>query len=200
MSYRSEHEQDRWLNENIFRGKREGVFVEFGALDGIFTSNSAFFEAELGWRGVLIEADPVNFAALLQSPRRAIKLCAAIAADYGLAEFERVPGIIGWGGLAATIEAEHRQRIGGETEKFIVATLPLNAVLAHCGIGAIDYLSADIEGGEFEALRAFDFARFPTAIVDVENNFGGTAIAALMAARGYEKIAQLGINDIYRRG
>jgi hypothetical protein len=58
MLYHSEHGQDRWLNENIFKGRRNGVFVEFGALDGIYTSNSLFFERELGWTGVLIEADP----------------------------------------------------------------------------------------------------------------------------------------------
>jgi hypothetical protein len=31
----SEHGQDKWLEENIFKDKTDGVFVEFGALEGI---------------------------------------------------------------------------------------------------------------------------------------------------------------------
>ena len=49
--YHSEHGQDKWLNENIFKNKKYGIFVEVGAIDGLITSNSLFFERDLGWTG-----------------------------------------------------------------------------------------------------------------------------------------------------
>jgi hypothetical protein len=33
-------------------------FVEFGASDGFYNSNSIFFEKAFGWRGLLLEGDP----------------------------------------------------------------------------------------------------------------------------------------------
>ncbi len=40
--------QDMILDEQIFKGKRNGVFVEVGALDGFGASNTYFFEKERG--------------------------------------------------------------------------------------------------------------------------------------------------------
>src|SRR5215467_5134323 len=74
LVYHSEHGQDRWLEENVFRGTRNGVFVEFGALDGLDTSNTLFFEREREWSGLLIEANPRSFCRLLESDRpRSVK-------------------------------------------------------------------------------------------------------------------------------
>ena len=38
-------------------GKQTGLFVEVGAADGVVGSNTLAFE-QLGWTGVLVEADP----------------------------------------------------------------------------------------------------------------------------------------------
>src|SRR5215471_8305446 len=108
--YHSEHGQDRWLEENIFRGRRGGVFVEFGALDGLETSNTLFFERERGWDGLLIEANPRSFCGLLSSGRRACKVLAAIDSHYGIAEFTAVEGVTGWSGLTGNMDSRHRQR------------------------------------------------------------------------------------------
>ena len=45
MTYYSEHGQDRWLDENVFRGKRNGVFVELGALDASTPATRCFSSA-----------------------------------------------------------------------------------------------------------------------------------------------------------
>ena len=52
-----EIQRDKNHQENMF-------FVEAGALDGLFFSNSAWLESTLGWKGLLVEADPVNFVKL----------------------------------------------------------------------------------------------------------------------------------------
>ena len=49
-----------WCDVYFFFFQREGFFVECGAYDGETRSNTLNLERELGWSGVLIEADPVN--------------------------------------------------------------------------------------------------------------------------------------------
>ena len=46
-----------------------GSFVELGAFNGIDFSNTIALERCAGWRGLLIEANPINFAALAGSNR-----------------------------------------------------------------------------------------------------------------------------------
>ena len=48
------------------------MFVEVGAQDGLWLSNTWWLEAVMGWRGLLIEADPHNYLKLKNSPRTAV--------------------------------------------------------------------------------------------------------------------------------
>ena len=43
------------VNTKIFKGMKHGVFVEFGAADGEFMSNSVDFARKACWRGVCLE-------------------------------------------------------------------------------------------------------------------------------------------------
>ena len=45
-----------------------GSVVQVGAFDGNTYSNTRFFDQELGWTGVLIEAEPSNFAKVWCKP------------------------------------------------------------------------------------------------------------------------------------
>jgi hypothetical protein len=47
-TYYSQVDQDRILNEEVFCGMRNGVFVDVGAHDGISLSNTLMFEREFG--------------------------------------------------------------------------------------------------------------------------------------------------------
>lgn len=61
----SQGREDEWLYDKIFSKlpKSEilgGTFIEIGALDGVFLSNTYYFEKKLDFRGVLIEGQPHN--------------------------------------------------------------------------------------------------------------------------------------------
>ena len=43
--YKGQEGQDKWINENFFHSKRNGVFVDLGCYDGITYSNTWYFEA-----------------------------------------------------------------------------------------------------------------------------------------------------------
>ena len=47
--------------KDIMNSKRKGFFLEVGAYNGFSESVSLRFEKELGWKGLLIEPNPVHF-------------------------------------------------------------------------------------------------------------------------------------------
>jgi len=54
----------------FLRGKRDGFFVEAGAWDGEYLSNSLFFERERNWTGLLVEPNRAAFGKLVVNGRR----------------------------------------------------------------------------------------------------------------------------------
>ena len=61
--YKAEGGQDVFVDRVLFREQR-GTFVDLGCNDGIHGSNTYFLAQVRGWRGVCVEADPTNFAAV----------------------------------------------------------------------------------------------------------------------------------------
>ena len=59
--------------------KKNGTFIECGALDGEWYSNTLGLERDYGWNGVLIEADPSNFKALLGRNRKSLMVPACLS-------------------------------------------------------------------------------------------------------------------------
>ena len=49
----------------FFLPQKNGFYIECGALDGVARSNSLSLERQLGWEGILIEADPDNLIDVL---------------------------------------------------------------------------------------------------------------------------------------
>lgn len=64
MNFFSKAGQDQFLFENFFRGKRNGVFVDAGTLNGETASHTQFFERFMDWRGQRFELSPESFGKL----------------------------------------------------------------------------------------------------------------------------------------
>jgi hypothetical protein len=71
VKFYSQVGQDRFLLENFFRGRRNGVFLDIGAYDGETLSNTLFFEESMGWTGLCVEPLPSAFAKL-KARRKAV--------------------------------------------------------------------------------------------------------------------------------
>lgn len=202
--YHSQDGQDKFVDA-LLEKKAGGVFVEFGALDGVLHSNTLFFERERDWIGLLIEANPDAFARLEKSGRRgSLYVNCAVYDRTGYAEFEKIEGgLYGWSGIRETIEPAHWERIrkSANPNRSIISVpcARLADILDHWGHSKIDYMSIDVEGAEENILRAFPWDKFDIDVLGVEDNFGNVELDALIQQAGYQFLKKVGHDRMYRR-
>ncbi|MCX6715599.1 MAG: FkbM family methyltransferase [Candidatus Taylorbacteria bacterium] len=160
--------EDREVYETFFEKpkKRNGFFVELGAFDGLNLSNTKFFEDYLGWRGILIEPTPEEFKKLTQNRPRCILVNAAVSSIDGEVYF------LGKGGTAGMIHTMARSFMkkwhSDQSERsYAVPSMPFSKILQKHNVQFIDFLSIDVEGGEFEVLDTFDWS-IPVHVIAVE--------------------------------
>lgn len=205
LQFYSQYQQDKYVYEHFFKDKKEGVFVDVGAHDGIKLSNTFFFEKTLGWSGVCIEPIPEVYNQLKEN-RNCLCINGCIFRDNEEVLFLRISG---WAemlsGILENYDPKHIKRIqnevhqnGGSLEVIKVRSYDLTRLLLENHIEHVDYLSIDTEGGELDILRSIDFSRIDIDVIEVENNYHGP-FQAFLEPLGYQKICHLGPDEIYRK-
>jgi FkbM family methyltransferase len=193
--YYSQFGQDKFLDTKVFKGFRDGIYMDIGAHDGISLNNTLYFERELGWRGVNIEPNPDVYEKLLQNrPNSACVKC-AVSSENGTAEFLVNTGYTEMlSGLKHTYDKRHLERI--ETEEktsnsshqtIQVDTRRFDTICENLGINRIHYLSIDVEGAEFDVIQSIDFSKVFIDVIDFENNYKDKSkmIVDYLHERGY---------------
>src|SRR3989304_3789195 len=89
--------QDQVLYENYFKDKRNGFYIECGA-ESIGTE-SLFFEKELDWKGINIEASKREYARLIINRPNSINLHLGLSNKTGTLEFTEVVSAPGGGNI-----------------------------------------------------------------------------------------------------
>lgn len=201
--YPSQAGQDRYLDTEIFREKRDGVFVEVGGFDGITGSNCLFFELFRDWRGLIVEPSP-DLAAAIRDIRRVPCIEAAVAAEAGSAPFISVEnGYTQMSGLARSYDPDIlslvRENSDHQETELEVATRPLADILGANDLQTVDYISLDVEGAELEILSGFPFDDFDVTAWSVENSTRNPKIPELMECAGYRRAIVLGVDEIFVR-
>jgi len=203
-TYYSQSNQDKYLNERLFRNKSGGFYLDIGANDGITYSNTYFFERELNWLGICIEPIPSVFSKLHQS-RKSININGCIADFEGEGIFYEVTGYAEMlSGLKSKYDSRHLKRIedeiakhGGSLIETTVNCFNLNKLLKKYDINKIDYCSIDIEGGELDVLKTIDFEQFDFHSFSIENNYNDVLIHEHMRKNGFRRVTILGGDEIY---
>jgi len=141
-----------------------GRFVELGALDGMSISNTFLLERCFDWQGVLIEANPTNFARLQHSPRRAQKVHAAACPS----------GSITISAAAGPTSSQLDVSAWRNVSRYNV-TVPCQTLrhIMHRELPKphrANFLSLDVEGAEAVVLSTVDPAGFD--IIMVETGMG----------------------------
>lgn len=182
-------------------GKRDrGFFVELGACDGIYLSNTYYFEKELNWGGILIEPNP-NYIDDLRRNRGCFisnSLCSYdkdIEVDFLLSDV--VSGII-------TDSPGRWIRENINKDRILLRTNLLSNVLDEFNApDRIDFLSLDVEGHEFDILSTFPFDRYCFELICVEHNaywegnYNKDRIRELLISRGYRLVREIRLDDFY---
>jgi len=187
--------QDRIVDEYL-GGKRNGVFVDIGAYDGVTFSNTLMLERERGWTGICIEPLPDIFAELRKNRR-----CICVQACLGNREEREVEFLAVQSeaartrmlsGVLSEYDPRHLDRVdieinefGGSKGLIRVPMRHLHGLLHEHGIGKVDYLSIDTEGSELLILRSTIFAAIGNPCITVENNYNDPTIDAVLSQQGY---------------
>lgn len=196
--YFSQVGQDQFVDKDVFRGLRSGVFVDVGAHDGITISNTYFLEKYRGWSGVCVEARGELANKCRETrPGSAVVEC-AVANREGTMEFLSCEGYTEMiSGLAETMPANTKARIereqrahGGWTDKRQVQVCRLADILEGLSIKRVHYLSVDVQGAEFEAIQSLDFDEVQVDVVNFAANYPDSvgAIIEYLEAKGFERV------------
>ena len=175
--YYSQCQEDIFLNENIFKNKTNGVYIELGALDGVLYSNTKFFEDTLNWTGILIEPHPDKFI-LLQQNRpnnflfNDLVSCHTEPLDfrYFVHDHAAVSGVentLSQHHFDVYFESNNEYNKSLEQNKISIKPRTLTEIVKETKLTYIDLLSLDVEGHEFEVLQSWDFS-IPIDIVLIE--------------------------------
>lgn len=193
--------QDNWLEQNVFKGKRDGRFVEIGAYDGQTGSNCLFFELARGWTGFMVEPSPV-----LMEKARQVRRCpgieCAVGGTEGVAEFLHVvEGYTQMSGLAEHFDPGMKATVqagaGHKEEMLQVPVRRLDALLDEHEMTQVDFISLDVEGAEVAILSSFDFDKYDVTAWSIENNVETGDIPDIMTAAGYKLAAHVGVDQIF---
>ncbi len=192
-SYYSQINQDEIANTRYFKNKKDGVFVEVGAHNGITLSNSYFFEKELGWKGLCVEPIPEVFEQL-QKNRSCYCIQGCVTDFTGPGDFLRVkcPEVEMLSGLLSKLDPRHFARVkteiaqnSGSIEIMKVNCYFLNDLLDKFGFSHIDFLSLDTEGGEFEIISSIDYSKYTIDVITLEDNYGDERFVPFLESKGY---------------
>ncbi|XP_047500828.1 uncharacterized protein LOC125046874 [Penaeus chinensis] len=180
------------LFRQIFEGLPKGFFVEAGAVDGEFLSNTLALERDLGWTGLLVEADGDMYRHLLGKHRRAwtshaclaprpfphqeilIKYSGNAVSHPGTSMYARGHGVL------ASAEALSPLRMaGGDMGNSVplyesVQCLPLASLLLALNISHVQFVSLDVEGAEPAILDTFPWQDIAVDVWLVEHVVSAT--------------------------
>lgn len=215
MNNKSQIGQDKILDEQIFKGMRDGVFVEVGALDGVGASNTYFFEKERNWSGLLIEPNPIEFNKMIISDRNLSKMenCAISNMEMDI-NFLSIGGPCNvLSGIMEFYNQKHLDRINHELNMYSeykeghelystrevikMKAVKLQTLFDKYDMKKIDLISIDVEGAEMQVLESIDFDKSDIKCFLIENNYGLEKETNFLISKGYTHVGNIQWDSVF---
>ena len=164
--------------------KRNGVFFEAGANDGVFQSYTHPLETEYGWTGVLVEPSQSAFNACKGNRPNSICINAALTDDESATE------IVGDfdGHPMSSVNGSRLNRV----PQFKASATTLNKVFDQHLNKAVDLMSIDVENFEYQTLNSLNYSKHHPNFVLVEIYFSSLDdVFTLLEKNGYEFVENI---------
>ena len=174
MSF-SQCQEDIFLNDRYFKNKRNGIYIELGALDGNAYSNTKFFEDQFNWKGILIEPHPNMFEFLKNNRPNNFLFNDLVSCHEEELKFRYfVHCYAPVSGVESTLTEHHfKDYFDNECNRplpqgsVMMKPKTLTEIVKSTNLEHIDLLSLDVEGHEYEVLQSWDFS-IPIDVILIE--------------------------------
>lgn len=185
-------EQERQLIHAFFAGTKTPFFVDVGAADPEFGSQTWDLE-QAGWSGIVIEPRP-DMAQKLRRARRAAVYEVACSSPRNIGRRMTLHLRGGYSSLNDSLMIAGLPPQGTIT----VAVNTLNAILVEAkSPRPIDFVSIDVEGHEAEVLKGFDLEYWRPRLILIEDHVLDLRLHRLLQRRGYKWVRRSGLNAWY---
>jgi FkbM family methyltransferase len=197
------------IYDRYFSDKIDGTYVEVGAFDGVTHGHTSPL-AQLGWRGLCIEAHP-EFAERCRKNHAGRDVTVEVCA-IGATEGEATLYVAHHeGGAVSSTQWTNATRIYGLDKSRAIQTPMhrLDGILEKHGIApGFEVLTIDVEEAELEVLAGFSVNKWLPRVVFIEThekdpdgirNWKAAPIGKFFGEAGYEKLYADHINTIFAR-
>lgn len=174
------------LVARLLDNKVNGSFVEAGAYGHGKPSSTEWLEVALGWRGLLIQADPWDFLVLRHQKRNkstSVHACLSPTQYPKEVTFRQVPG--------------SESLTGGHPTFTRVKCFPLFSLLLAANMTKIDYLSLDAEGAEIRVLKTLPMDLVEIKVISVEKKADESALMKFMTSHRYKLIETFATSYVF---
>lgn len=180
--FSSQFGEDKWITDNLPLPAK-GFYVDIGANSPTVISNTKFLR-DRGWQGIQIDAE-ARYKAEWQKLGYSLDVGIIATQDKVSFNFHPNPDLSG---------------IGAGKE---MPAIRLNDWLKSHKVTAIDLLSCDIEGYEYEVLTSLDYEKHKPSIIIFEYKTNGAEdyrLCPFLQGKGYKEVHRTFANFIYVRG
>lgn len=171
---------DKWVVD-IFKGKKGGFFVEAGACEGTFGSNTYALELHYEWQGICVEPSDALFEQL-KINRKCICVNCCLGDKKGVAQYIECQNC--FSGIKDYLHVAKEEFWKDGTPKQKPLVLLHDVLREHNAPQTIDYLSLDTEGSEYAILKSFPFDQYKILALTIE----GDACNDLLLSKGYVRV------------